>query len=102
MRQRVHTTPSAGRAHPGSAIGPSVLGLGARLGETGIIIMQGSGLLAAVMLLAISAPAARKISRLAATEPLPPEFERLRKRMATASSVAGILGLLALVGVTLL
>jgi hypothetical protein len=80
----------------------SRLGLGARMGETGIIIMQGSGLLAAVMLLAMAAPAVRKISKLALTEPLPAEVERLRKRMAIASSVAGGLGLLALAGVTLL
>ncbi|MBI4502800.1 MAG: hypothetical protein HY700_16760 [Gemmatimonadetes bacterium] len=80
----------------------SRLGLGARLGEPGLILMQAAGLLGAVMVLALGAPTARKLAKLAAIEPLPPEFERLRKRQAAVSSVAGVLGLLALVGATLM
>jgi hypothetical protein len=86
----------------GLAVHLSRLGLGARLSEPGVIVMQSCGVFAAVMTLALGAPTARKLSRLAATEPLPPEFERLRKRQAAVSSVAGVLGLLALVGSTLM
>jgi len=86
----------------GLAISLSRLGLAARLGEPGVTVMMGSGLLAAVMMLTIGLPTSRKLARLAATEPLPPEFERFRKRLAMASSVGGVLGLLALVGATLM
>ncbi len=86
----------------GLAASLSRLGLSSRLGEPGVSAMMGSGLLGAVMLLAIGVPTARKLSRLAAIEPLPAEFERLRKRLAMASAAGGVLGLLALVGVTLI
>jgi hypothetical protein len=77
------------------------LGLGARLSEPGVIVMQACGVIAAIMLLAIGLPTVRKLARLAGAEPLPPEFERFRKRMAAVSSAAGALGLLALAGATL-
>ena len=79
------------------------IGLQSRLSETGVIVMQGSGTLAAVIALAIALPTARRLSRLSTgdTPPTSREFERFRKRLAMASSVAGVLGLLALAGVTL-
>ena len=78
------------------------LGLGVRLGEPGIVLMQTCGTIGALMVLALALPTTRKLARLAVQDPLPPEFERLRKRQAALSSVAGILGLLALIGATLI
>ena len=86
----------------GLAVSLSRLGFSARLGEPGVSTMMGSGLLAAVMMVGIGLPTSRRLSKLAAVEPLPGEFERFRKRLAMTSSVAGILGLLALVGATLM
>jgi hypothetical protein len=77
-------------------------GLSQRMGDPGVIIMQTSGLLAALLLLIVGWPTSRKLSALAATDPLPPQFESLRRRQAAVSSVAGILGLLALIGATLI
>ena len=79
----------------------SHLGLGVRLQQPGIMVMQGAGIIAALMILGIGAPASRKLARLAAMNPLPPEFERLRKRQAIGASVTGALVLIALVGATL-
>jgi hypothetical protein len=50
----------------------------------------------------VGLPTSRNISGLAVTDPLPAEFERLRKRQAMVSSIGGLLGLIALIGATLL
>ena len=86
----------------GLAVSLSRLGFSARLSDPGVTVMMGSGLLGAVMLVAIGFPTARKLAKLAATEPLPAEFERLRRRLAMSSSVGGLLGVIALVGATLM
>jgi hypothetical protein len=78
------------------------LGFSARLGETGVTVMMGTGFLGAVMMLAIGFPTSRKLARLAASEALSPEFEKFRRRLAMSSSVAGVLGVLALIGATLM
>ena len=77
-------------------------GLSSRMGDPGVIVMQTSGLLAAVLILTVGVPASRRIARLALTDPLPADFERLRKRQAIVSSIGGLLGLIALIGATLL
>ena len=86
----------------GLAVQLSRLGLDVRLREPGIIVMQACGTIAGVMLLAIGWPTVRKVSRLAAIDPLPPEFERLRKGQTAVASVAGVLALMALAGATLM
>lgn len=77
-------------------------GRSAEMGDPGIITMQTSGILAAILVLAVSVPSSRRLARLAVTEPPPPEFEKLRRRQALAGSIAGLLALLALAGATLL
>src|SRR5947208_7361114 len=62
------------------SISLSRLGLGVRLQQPGIMVMQAAGIIAALMVLGIGAPGSRKLARLAAIEPLPPEFDRLSKR----------------------
>ena len=51
------------------AVGLTRVGLGARMGEPGIMVMQTAGLLGAIMVLAVGAPTARKLARLAAFDP---------------------------------
>ena len=77
-------------------------GLSSRMGDPGVIVMQTSGILAAILILAVGLPASRKLSRLAGTDPLPAQFDSLRKRQAMVSSIGGMLGLIALIGATLL
>lgn len=76
-------------------------GQGTELGRPGLALMQGLGIVAGILVLFIALPTANLLSRVA--EPnqngqLPPAFDRLRKRQAIVSSVAGALALLALLG----
>ncbi len=78
------------------------LGAGRSLGTPGRSLMMGAGMLGALLVYLVAWPTSRTIGRLAQEDPLPPEFEVFRKRMAIVSSVAGGLALLALFGATAL
>lgn len=77
-------------------------GLGQQLGTPGLSLMMGTGLLAALIVFLVTWPASFTLARMAAQPELPPDFEKIRKRQAIAASISGVLGLLALVGATLL
>ncbi len=69
------------------------------MGSPRILIMQGAGLVAGLLVLLVSIPTAVKMRALAVpTESgeLLPAFERYRKRQAAVSSVAGALAVVAL------
>lgn len=79
-------------------------GMGARLGEPGIAAMQLFGLLGGLLALVVGLPTAASLARAAEPGPdgnVPPVFERLRKRQAVVSSVAGMMAVMALVGARL-
>jgi hypothetical protein len=62
-----------------------------------LMIMQGAGLLGALIVLLIGLPTAAKLSRLDPAGPGATYFDELRQRQKIVSSVAGTLALLALV-----
>ncbi len=73
----------------------------------GILIMQTAGIIAAVLALFVGVPTANQMAALAAddagaTDQISGLAARLRKRQAIASSVAGLLTLLALFAGTVL
>ena len=61
-----------------------------------LVIMQGAGLLAALLTLLISLPTAAKLSRLDAIGEAAGYFDELRQRQRIVASISGTLGLLAL------
>lgn len=74
-------------------------GRGAELSEPGLAAMQGLGIVAGILVLFVALPTANLLARVAEPEAngqLPPVFDRLRKRQAVVSSVAGALAVLAL------
>jgi hypothetical protein len=62
-----------------------------------LVIMQGAGLLGALLVLLIGLPTAAKLSRLDPVGPGAAYFDELRSRQKIVSSVSGTLALLALV-----
>ena len=69
-----------------------------------LMLMMGSGILAALIAIGITVPAAARLGRLQ-VDPrgeLPESFAGLRKRLVITGSIAGGLGLLALVAGTVL
>ena len=79
-------------------------GRGAELGEPGLAVMQGLGIVAAILVLLVALPTGNLLARVAEpdqTGRFPPVFERLRKRQAIVSSIAGALAVLALVAARL-
>jgi len=76
-------------------------GAGQVLATPGKQIMMGAGMLAALLVFLVTWPTSRTMARLAQGNELPPEFETFRKRQMIFSSIAGSLGLLALIGATL-
>jgi hypothetical protein len=62
-----------------------------------LIVMQGAGLLGALVVLLIGLPTAAKLSRLDATGPGAAYFDELRRRQKVVGSVSGALALVALV-----
>ncbi len=79
-------------------------GLGAMLGQPGIIVMQTAGLIAALLVLAGGLPTANKAARIVSMQEAEgaPVVARLRKRQALVSSSAGVLFLVALIGAVVL
>ncbi len=85
-------------------MGLARVGRGAELGKPGLATMQGAGIIAAILVLFIALPTANLLSRASLPDErgqLSPAFERLRKRQAVVSSVAGALAVLAMMGARL-
>ena len=61
-----------------------------------LMAMQGTGLLGALLVLFVSVPTAAKLGRISPAGQTGPLFEQLRKRQAMVGSIAGTLGLIAL------
>lgn len=59
-------------------------------------VMQGAGIIGALVTLLGAMPAALKLSRLEPLGPHAPAFDALRKRLAITASIGGTLGLIAL------
>lgn len=79
-------------------------GEGAKLSDPGVATMQALGLIGGVLALFVGLPTAAALARAAEPGPdgnLPPVFDRLRKRQAVVSSVAGMMAVLALAGARL-
>ena len=67
-----------------------------------LMIMQGTGLIAAIIVLVISFPTMGRLSRLDPAGPHAPLFEALSKKMAIAGALTGVLALIALISGVLL
>jgi hypothetical protein len=63
-----------------------------------LMLMQLTGVIAALLVLFVSLPALGRLIRLSPTGDTAPRFDALRKRQAMSGMIAGILGLIALVG----
>jgi hypothetical protein len=63
-----------------------------------LMVMQGAGILGALIILLGGLPIASRLSRLDPEGPHAAHFDELRRRQKVVSSVAGVLGLVALVG----
>jgi len=77
---------------------------GTPMGSVALMIMQGAGLVGALVVLFVVLPAAGRLARVAAAvqgDALPPAFGALRKRVVVGSSVGGTLGVIALVAAIL-
>lgn len=73
-------------------------GMSEALGRLGLIVMQGAGVLAAVLAVFVGLPTAQRLARLwVADTPSLELADKLRQRQAIVSSVAGTLALIALV-----
>jgi hypothetical protein len=62
-----------------------------------LVIMQGAGIVAALLTLLITLPTASKLARLDPSGPHAPYFDELRQRQRIVASISGVLGLVALV-----
>jgi hypothetical protein len=74
----------------------------ARMGElvgfsTPLVVMQGAGIVGALIVLLVGLPTAAKLARLDPTGPGAAYFDELRQRQRVTSSIAGVFGLVALV-----
>jgi hypothetical protein len=63
----------------------------------GLLMMQGLGLIAAILVVVIALPTSAKLARLEPVGPSAPAFHGLRKRLVLASMSAGTLAFAALV-----
>lgn len=74
----------------------------ARMGELvgfslPLVVMQGAGILGALVVLLVSLPTAAKLGRLDPSGPGAAYFDELRQRQRVTASIAGVFGLVALV-----
>ncbi len=65
-------------------------------GNVWLMVMQGAGIVGALLVLLVSMPAAVRLSRLDPNGPHAAHFDALRQRQRVVGSIAGVLGLLAL------
>ena len=63
-----------------------------------LMLMQITGVIAAILVLFVSLPTLSRLTRVSPVGETAPVFDGLRKRVATSGMVAGMLGLLALIG----
>lgn len=85
-------------------MGMARTGQGAELGRPGLATMQAGGIIAGIVVLFVALPTANLLARVSVLDQngqLPPAFEKLRKRQMIASSVAGTLAVLAMMGARL-
>jgi hypothetical protein len=61
-----------------------------------LVLMQGAGIIAALLTLLITLPTAAKLARLDPSGPHAAYFDELRQRQRIVASISGILGLVAL------
>jgi len=69
---------------------------------TAMMVMQGTGLIAAAITLVVSFPAVTRLSRLDPAGPYAPLFDALRRRAQLAGLASGVLGVVALISGVLL
>jgi hypothetical protein len=73
-----------------------------RGGETGfsvyLVLMQGAGLVGALIVLLVGLPTASKLARIDPQGPNAAYFDELRRRQRVTSSIAGVFALAALLG----
>ena len=62
-----------------------------------LMLMQITGVIAAILVLFVSLPALARLTRISPVGETAPAFDGLRKRVASSGMVAGMLGLLALI-----
>jgi hypothetical protein len=65
--------------------------------STPLVVMQGAGVLGALIVLLVGLPTAAKLARLDPTGPGAAYFDELRQRQRVTSSISGVFGLVALV-----
>ena len=76
----------------------SMYGQAASLGiPTRVMVLQGTGILAAVIVLVVTVPTSARIQRLDPVGEYAPLFDALRQRLRIAGLLAGLLALIALV-----
>ena len=63
-----------------------------------LMLMQVTGVIAAILVLFVSLPALGRLNRIPPTGDTAPRFDALRKRQAMSGKIAAMLGLIALIG----
>lgn len=63
-----------------------------------LMLMQITGVVAGILVLFVSLPTLGRLSRIPPTGDTAPRFDALRKRQAMSGMIAGILGVIALIG----
>jgi hypothetical protein len=63
-----------------------------------LMLMQGCGIVAGILVLFVSLPALARLQRIPPTGDTAPRFDALRRRQAMSGMIAGIFGALALLG----
>ena len=66
-----------------------------------MMVMQGAGLLGALIVLAFGLPTVARLSRVSLEGPTAPLYQALRRRHVLSSMISGILGLIALAAASL-
>jgi hypothetical protein len=63
-----------------------------------LMLMQGTGIVAGILVMFVSLPALARLERMPPTGDTAPRFDALRRRQAASGMIAGIFGALALIG----
>jgi hypothetical protein len=63
-----------------------------------LMLMQGTGIVAGLLVMFVSLPALARLERVPPTGDTAPRFDALRRRQAVSGMIAGIFGALALIG----
>ena len=81
----------------GSGIPLSIPAARAAAPSAWLMVMQGLGVIAAILVLFVSLPTLARLERVSPTGDTAPAFDALRKRQAMAGMIAGLLGAISLV-----